>query len=432
MRSILRLSALVTVLLALGACKSQEETSGAAGTPGGVGVDLEHKVLRIGTLNDETGPAAAIGKPYAVGKRILARRIAAGDSHLLPPGWKIELVERDHGYNPQKAVELYDEIHDQVLFLGTSFGTPNTLPLRPKLAQDEMFAFPASQSSKMAEFEFTPPIGTPYKLEAMRAMDWAVAHAAKAGNVKAGIIYQQDDYGADGLEGWTEAAKALGVQLVSKQAVAPGQADYRSAVGALKDAGANYVLLTTLPSGTAPILATAKELGYDPIWMGNTPAWNDGFFDPKTLAPELLQHFNWVTGFPYWGKDMPGMQDFLAAYDRYGKDLSPPEFYILVSYAQGLVEIEAFRRALEEGEPTRAGYRKALHTLRDFSPGGGLLPPVDLTHVPYVTFTEARVLAPDLANRSWKVVAGYETPTSYRHTATGPAPSGTPTEAPAQ
>ena len=78
-----------------------------------VGVDLATKTIRIGTLNDESGPAAVIGKPYAVGKRILAAQINAGDSKLLPEGWKIELVERDHGYNPQASVQAFKELEKQ-------------------------------------------------------------------------------------------------------------------------------------------------------------------------------------------------------------------------------------------------------------------------------------------------------------------------------
>ncbi len=104
------------------------------------GVDVEKKVIKIGALNDESGPAAAIGKPFAIGKRLVAK--VAGE--MLPKGWSVELVERDHGYNPQKSVQAYNELKDEVLFIATSFGTPNTLPLRPMLARDKMMAFPAS------------------------------------------------------------------------------------------------------------------------------------------------------------------------------------------------------------------------------------------------------------------------------------------------
>ena len=45
----------------------------------GRGVDLKTKTIKIGTLNDESGQAAVIGKPYALGKRILAKAVNAGE-----------------------------------------------------------------------------------------------------------------------------------------------------------------------------------------------------------------------------------------------------------------------------------------------------------------------------------------------------------------
>src|SRR6185295_6748613 len=123
------------------------------------GVDAAARVVSIGVLNDESGPVAAIGRPWGLGLRVLARQINAGGSGYLPDGWTVNLVERDHEYDPRRAAKLFDEIGGQVLFFGTSFGTPNTMPLRPQLERQRIVAFPASLSSKMEEFEFTPPIG---------------------------------------------------------------------------------------------------------------------------------------------------------------------------------------------------------------------------------------------------------------------------------
>ena len=110
---------------------SAEAPKPAAAAPG---VDMAKKVVRIGALNDESGPAKTIGLPFANGKRLLVKAIETGAVKALPDGWKIELVEKDHGYNPQQSVQLYKEIKDQVLFLTTSFGTPPTLPLAMMLA----------------------------------------------------------------------------------------------------------------------------------------------------------------------------------------------------------------------------------------------------------------------------------------------------------
>ena len=414
------LSAVVAILFAAAACNqgdkspapaTTKDTPATAAAPAAKvpGVDPVKKVIRIGALNDESGPGAGIGKPYALGKRMLVKAIAAGEMKLLPEGWTIELVEKDHAYNPQQSVQHYNAIKDDVLFIGTSFGTPNTLPLKPMLARDGLVAFPASVASDMAESPYTPPLNTSYELEAMRAMDWVVEQAGDAKKIKAGLVYQQDDYGKDGQKGWVTQAKLHGVEIVDQQAVAPGQKDYAAVVSSLKAKGATHVLLTTLPSSTAPILGTAMQLGYTPIWVGNNPTWIDRFFKPDVVPPQILANFYWVSGLTYWGEDVPGMKAFLAAYEKYGKELSEPNHYLLISYAQGVIELEVAARAIAAGPLTRESYLKALQTLENYD-AQGISQPISMNKMPYVPATRARVLKPKLAERTWEVVAPFATP----------------------
>ncbi len=383
--------------------------TGAAPAPAAApGVNLEKKVVTIGALNDESGPAKQIGVPFANGKRLLAKAVAAGAVKALPEGWTIQLVEKDHGYNPQQSVQLYKEIKDGILFLATSFGTPPTLPLLEDLKRDDVIAFPASLSSAMAANEHTPPLGASYKIEAMRAMDWAVEAGGGADKVKAGIVFQRDDYGEDGVTGWKAGAEHHKVALVSEQTIKPTDQDFTAVVKALKDAGATHVLLTVLPSALPGILGTAAKMQFSPVWIGNTPSWVDVFF-AKLPAP-LLANFHWVSGFSYWGEDVPGMKEFLAVWDAHGKgSMGEPDFYILASYVQGVTQLEALKRAIEAKDVTRAGYRKALHLLTDWT-AGGLIPPQNLSAVPYQTSTRTRILKPDMANKTWTKVADFAEP----------------------
>ena len=183
---------------------------------------------------------------------------------------------------------MFKEIKDSVLFIGTSFGTPNTLPLVNMLEADKIVAFPASLSSQMGASKYTVPLGPSYKVEAMRAVDFMVENAGSAGKVKAGIVYQQDDYGKDGLAGLKAAAEKAGVSVVAEQTIAPGQKDFGAVVKGLQDAGATHVLISVLPSASGPLLGTAAKLGYAPVWIGSTPAWVDAFFNAKVLPPAVL------------------------------------------------------------------------------------------------------------------------------------------------
>jgi len=397
----------------------------------GKGFDLEKKVVTLGALNDESGPAATIGKPYAVGKRILVAQVNAGGTDILPEGWKIEMVEKDHSYNPQKSVQAYNQVKDEVALILTSFGTPNTLPLRAHLERDEVIALPASLSSQMAAHKFTPPAGPSYKVEAQRVMDHIVEQAGEGGaaKIKAGIVYQQDDYGKDGLEGWQASAKMHGVEIVSEQTVTPGQRDFTAVITGLKDKGATHVLLTVLPSATGPILANAAQLQYGPQFIGQTPTWIDGFFNPKVIPSAVFGNYSLASAQPYWGEERPGMDKFLAAFKAHGGEATP-DGYILMSYIQGMFGLEAVKRAIEAGEPNRAGVLKALQSIDKWN-AGGLVQPISANTFPYVAGTETRILKPDFEKKSWTVVADFASPKESAGAAAAPTAAAPAADAPA-
>ncbi len=390
---------------------STEKTTPAPAEPAlkaGKGVDVKTKTITIATLNALSGPAAMIGKPFGVGKQVLIKQANDPASKLLPKGWKIEMIEKDHGYNPAKSQQTFQAIKNQVLFIN-SFGTPPTLPLRPYLKKDSIVAFPASLSSEMANFEYTPPIGPGYDMEARRSMDFAIKQAGGADKVKAAILYQGDDYGKDGHKGWKKAAADRGVTIVGERAIKRGQKDFTAEITELKKAGANYVLLTVLPSATGPILGTAIKMKYMPTWIGNTPAWVDAFFAHPKLPAVVFSKFYWATGLPYWGEKVPGMDTFLKAYQQHGQSLHRPDFYLLAAYVQGLASIEAIKLAIESGDITRAGYLKALKGMKSFN-AGGMMEPADLSKFPYATGERTRILKPDFEKKTWSIAGGYAAP----------------------
>lgn len=414
---------LAGTLLTTGCDRPQESAGAAAGeatsdeasaTPqapaAGKGFDLEKKTVKLGALNDESGPGAAIGKPYALGKRILAAQVNAGGTGLLPEGWKVELIEKDHGYNPQRAAQAYNQLADEVAIIVTSFGTPNTLPLRPMLQRDGVIALPASLSSEMGSNRYTIPLGPSYETEAMHAMDYVVAQAGEDGKaaIKAAIVYQQDDYGKDGLQGFREAARFHGVEIVSEQTITPGQGDFTAVITGLKDAGATHVLLTVMPSASGKVLGTAAQLQYGPTFIGQTPAWVDGFFSPEVIPSAVFKNFVLVTSMPFWGEQRPGMDKFLQAFQKYGGD-AKPNGYILTSYMQGLYALELVKRAIEAGTPTRKGVLAAVPDIEQWT-AEGLGEPVSTAKFPYDVGNQTRILKPDFEKQSFTVLEDYASP----------------------
>ena len=109
-------------------------------------------------------------------------------------------------------------------------------------------------------------------------------------------------------------------------------------------------------------------------------------------------------------KDVKGMKMFLDGFKAHGGD-ARPDFYVLASYIQGLVMVEALKSAIANKDLTRAGFLKSLQGIDGFD-AGGLAQPLSLTKVPYVTGTRTRILKPDMTNKTWTVEAPYASPKS--------------------
>ncbi len=398
-------SFLLTVLLVAGPAGPVAAEQGPPTLMTAPGVDFGGHVLTVGALNDESGPGAAIGRPYAIGKRILVAAVNSGQGKLLPRGWRIELVERDHGYQLERARQQFAELENQVFFFMTSFGTHLTNALVPGLRRGDIVAFPASLYSGLAAQPHTPVLGASYRRESMRAMDWVV-EAGETSVIRTGVVYQGDQYGLDGLDGWRTAADFHKIPMVAQEEYAPGHADFTAIVQRLQEARATHVFLSTLPSATGRLLKRAREIGYHPVWLGNTASWSDTFFDARSVSAEAFRNYYWVTGFPYWGEDVPIMEEFLDAFLANADDRSYEDFYILASYIQGRVALEAFRRMLEGGGADRQAYLEALEKLVH----GPDAPGEKFILHDYVAGGRSRVLHPEFDSGGWSVVADFRAP----------------------
>ena len=157
------------------------------------------------------------------------------------------------------------------------------------------------------------------------------------------------------------------------------------------------MLLGILPSATGPLLGTAAQLGYEPVWMGNTPAWIDGFFDPEVLPPSVFDSFYMVHGNTYWGEDRPGFEAFLRAFDK--------------GYMLAVAGLEIFSRALESGDLTDTGVLAAVRSIQGWDMGG-LSQPIDLSSMPYEGHRQIRVLRPQMDVGGWEVVSDFAPPES--------------------
>ncbi len=373
MRRSIAVPALTVALLAVGvsACgtgDSSSTTSSAGGKAakiqGGPGVDVAAKTISIGDINALSGPAAPLGSAVAAGHRVFFQGLNA---HGGIDGWKVKLIVKDSGYKPQEHVQLYNELQPSVAILN-SFGSPTTKAIQPQVDQQKIVTFPASFDSLWGADAVMAPVGAPYSVDIANALDYYTQSGAK--KPKIGIVYQNDEYGADGLRGFKAAKSALGFADAGEQSFNAGDTSFTAQVQKLKAAGADAVVVVALPSATGPIVGTAATLGFKPQWILQGPSFleqlitEDGNVEspPTPVAAALKGAL--VTSFaaPWGDQQTPGMKELVADHDAYSSKL-PPSIYFTLAYAQGQVQAAILRKAIQSGNLTRAGILAAKENL---------------------------------------------------------------------
>lgn len=361
----------LVAIIALSGCV-QGGNAGNGGLKAGPGVDTTAKTITLGVLSPETGPVAApVGIPLENGVRAYFDFV--NDNGGID-GYKVNLVSQDSMYDPQQEVVGYNAIHNNVAMIADSLGTETTFAIKNLSAQDQMLVTAATLSSALAHEKYLILAGTPYRLQTENAFDYIV-NKLGIKSPKVGIIYQDDEYGQDGLTGYKEAVSAYSLQDVGKAAVAATAKDFSAQVVQMKAAGAKYVFLTTVPGATATIIGTAAALGYFPQWILQSPAYSPLLLGVPALVPLFNKHVWVVSQGASWGDTtVPGMVEMLAAAKKYYPNQGPDGFFEF-GYAISKVTAAILKKALDNNDITRAGLVNAYNNLGTVDVGG-LLPPL--------------------------------------------------------
>jgi ABC-type branched-subunit amino acid transport system substrate-binding protein len=340
-----------------------------ANLKGGPGVDLNAKTISVAELSPLSGPVAVIGEPLTNGQRVYFKSVndAGGIG-----GFKVTLVEKDEQYNPQLHKQAYNEVKDQIALVAQSLGTPTTAAILDDSKNDNVILFPASLGSALTRIPNVVIIGTPYRLETENVLDWVAKNKGAKEGSKYGIIYQNDEYGQDGLAGFELAATAQKFNVVAKLTYAATDKDFTSQVQQMKDSGAEFVHLTATPSQLGPILAKSAELGFNPIWTADGPGFSTTLLTAAKLPAALFKNVYISTSAAAWGEDVPGMKTLLDNVQKYDAKQTPDGFFVF-GYSQATVVKALLEQAIKDGDLSREGIAKASTELKNIDTGG-LLP----------------------------------------------------------
>jgi branched-chain amino acid transport system substrate-binding protein len=228
------------------------------------------KEIKVGHIGPYSGPASAYGRIGHAIKAYFDKVNAEGGIN----GRKVTFITLDDGYNPARTVEQARKLVEQeeVLLLFQSLGTPSNSAIHKYMNQRKVpQLFVATGATKWGD-----PKNYPW------TMGWQPSYQSEAKifakhlletrpDGKVAILYQNDDYGKDYLEGFEaglgDKAKTM---IVAKASYEVTDATVDSQMVTLKSSGADVFFNVTTPKFAAQAIKKAAELEWKPLHYLNS------------------------------------------------------------------------------------------------------------------------------------------------------------------
>jgi ABC-type branched-subunit amino acid transport system substrate-binding protein len=366
---------LLVVLAGCGSKGESDDASSGGGASGAVktGPGVTDKTITLGLLTDLSGVFAPLGKPIVQSNQLFWKEKNAQGGVC---NRTVNLIVKDHGYDPQKAVVQYRELSSQVAGLNQLLGSPITAALLPSLKSDEMVSLLAAWPSSLLPNDNIIITGTTYDIEMINGLDYLMQQGKLKQGDKIGHVYFEGEYGENGLKGSKYFAQKNGMTVVEQKIKATDE-DMTGQVAALKRAGVKAIALTTAPTQMASVAGIAAAQDVNVPLVGNNPT-----FDPallKTPAAKALQANAFVvSSIAPFNLDKPAVQKVASDYsEAYPKEV--PKGSAPFGYMQSQLMYEILNQACKNKDLSRGGLVKAAHQLKNVDTGGLTAAPLDYT-----------------------------------------------------
>ena len=338
--------------------------------------------IKVGQTMPFSGPASAyssIGKTQAAYFRMIND---AGGIH----GRKIKFISYDDGYSPAKTVEQTRKLveDDQVLLVFGSVGTGSNAAVRKYMNEKQVpQLFIASGASKWNDpknYPWTMGWQPSYQDEARVYAKYIMKHKADA---KVGVLYQNDDFGKDYLnglhDGLGDQAKKLIIVESSYETSSP---TVDSQIVQIKGANPDIFVNIATPKFAAQAIKKAAEIAWTPLQIvTNVSASVGGVMQPAGFenSQGILSASYLKDGAdPQWDKD-PSMEKFLTFLKKDYPDANKLDGANAYGYAAAQTLVKVLEMCGDD--LTRANVMKQAASLKDFVPDT-LLPGISINTSP--------------------------------------------------
>ena len=342
----------------------------------------DKELVRFGLCFDLSKSYTFISPQVAQAAQDLAKYV---NSNGGVEGHPVEVVIRDHGNEPQRGVECYEQLKREGVSIFNMLSTPVTNAVLPRVMKDGnilMQSFVGRGDAVDGEgFKWIFPVGPTYWQQA--ANDVAFIKGQMNGDLskaKIGFIYLDYPFGQEPIEILKTLAEKEGFELELYPVPLPGS-DQSGAWSKIRRDKPDYVISWLLAGGHVVAAKEMRRNGY-PIdrylsvnWLNEVDINNIGAADAKGI----LRGTN-VAG----GQEVPIVKTMLETYYAKGEGSGPETLVRDVYYNTGMaiysVGFEAVRLAIKQnGWPvTPESMKTAYESISDFD-GNGLMAPVTVT-----------------------------------------------------
>jgi branched-chain amino acid transport system substrate-binding protein len=343
-----KIAQLVSVLLSSAIFALSTSVAGAQKKYDEGATDTE---VKIGNTTPYSGPASTFG---IVGKTYAAYFQMINDNGGIN-GRKINFLSYDDAYAPPKTVEQVRKLveSDQVFLVFAPLGTAPNAAIQKYLNRQRVpQLFVTSGASRWADpqnFPWTIGALPSYRSEARVYATYILKNHP---NKKIGILFQNDDFGKDYVQGlkdvFGDQYKSLVISEVSFEVTAP---TIDSQVAAIKSANPEIFINLGAPKFTAQAIKKVAELGWHPVQIIS----NTSTSIAATLSPAGLENSKGILSAGYLmnvsdpaSENTPGMKRFRAFQEKYLPGVDKGESLALSAYNVATLLTEVLKRCGDE------------------------------------------------------------------------------------
>lgn len=292
-------------------------------------------------------------------------------------GRRIQYKYLDDQYNPSITVQQTRQLvqQDRVFAIYNTLGTEHNLAIRDYLNSvrvPQIFAASGARTfgADYRKYPWTIGYQPSYTGEATIYGRWI---AKNRKNARIAIMYQNDDYGKELVNGLRKGLGRMANRIVATQGYEVTSTDVQSQVARLKSSNANTFMIFATPRYAIQSFIYANRLGWKPLVFVNSVSSasnimeiaSDAGHNPRVRGAISIQFLKDPTDSTRWLRD-PGMKLYRSIMKRYLPRGNANDVYHVYAMASAHSFVEALRKAGRN--PTRAGVMAQLAKLNSKNP----------------------------------------------------------------